>query len=302
MIKLSDSYKHHYNSLLLFQLKISLDARLFRFTEIIPMLNSSSLCRQLITVTLEAGRIIMDHYHAGVEISLKDDKSPVTLADTDAEAIILAALDKIAPKIPVISEEAASQGVIPDIGKRFFLVDPLDGTKEFIRHNDEFTVNIALIEDNIPTMGVVYAPALARMFFAPTSDQAFELELPCNAQPQLDRAHKLQVRTPPPQGLTAAVSRSHIDADTDRFLEQFNIAERRAAGSSLKFCLIAAAQIDLYPRTGPTMEWDTAAGQAVLQGAGGSVTIDDGSMLLYGKGDTRYKNPPFTAWGNVPKP
>ncbi len=266
------------------------------------MSNSSSLCHQLITVALEAGRIIMDHYHAGVEIALKDDKSPVTLADTDAEAIILAALDQIAPEIPVISEEAASQGVIPDVGNRFFLVDPLDGTKEFIRHNDEFTVNIGLIEDNIPTMGLVYAPALARMFFAPTPDQAFELELECNGQPQLDRAHKLQVRTPPPQGLTAAVSRSHIDADTDRFLEQFNIAERRPAGSSLKFCLIAAAQIDLYPRTGPTMEWDTAAGQAVLQGAGGSVTIDDGSALLYGKSDARYKNPAFTAWGNVAKP
>jgi len=266
------------------------------------MPNSSSLCHQLITVALEAGSVIMDHYHAGVEISLKDDKSPVTLADTDAEAIILAALEKIAPEIPVISEEAASRGVIPEIGNRFFLVDPLDGTREFIRHNDEFTVNIALIEDNIPTMGIVYAPALSRMFFAPASDEAFELELACNARPQLDRAYKLRVRTPPPQGLTAAVSRSHIDADTDIFLEQFNIAERRPAGSSLKFCLIAAAQIDLYPRTGPTMEWDTAAGQAVLQGAGGSVTVSDGSMLHYGKGETRYKNPPFTAWGNVPKP
>ncbi len=266
------------------------------------MSNSLHLCHQLIAVALKAGRVIMNHYHAGVEISLKDDKSPVTLADTDAETIILAALEKIVPEIPVISEEAASRGVIPDVGDRFFLVDPLDGTREFIRHNDEFTVNIGLIEDGLPIMGIVYAPALARMFFAPTATEAFELELPCNARPQLDRAQKLQVRTPPPQGLTAAVSRSHIDADTDRFLEQFNIAERRPAGSSLKFCLIAAAQVDLYPRTGPTMEWDTAAGQAVLQGAGGSVTIEGGSMLHYGKGQTRYKNPPFTAWGNVPKP
>ena len=266
------------------------------------MPNPLHLCHQLIDVAQKAGRIIMEHYHAGFDVSIKDDKSPVTLADTDAEAIILAALEKIVPEIPVISEEAASQGVIPDIGRKFFLVDPLDGTREFIRHNDEFTVNIGLIEDGLPTMGIVYAPALARMFFAPTSTEAFELELPCNARPQLDQAHKLQVRTPPAQGLTAAVSRSHIDADTDRFLEQFNIAERRPAGSSLKFCLIAAAQIDLYPRTGPTMEWDTAAGQAVLQGAGGSVTISDGSLLHYGKSDTRYKNPPFTAWGNVAKP
>ncbi len=263
------------------------------------MPHSSKLCSQLINVTLEAGRIIMIHYHSGVDVSLKDDSSPVTLADTDAEAIILKALADIAPDIPVIAEEAASQGVIPDVGDRFFLVDPLDGTKEFIRHNDEFTVNIGLIENGTPIMGIVYAPALARMFFAPTPDKAFELELPYTASPQLEAAQKLQVRTPPPQGLTAAVSRSHIDAETNTFLEQFKIAERRSAGSSLKFCLIASAEIDIYPRTGPTMEWDTAAGQAVLQGAGGSVTISDGSPLTYGKGETGYKNPPFTAWGKV---
>jgi len=263
------------------------------------MPNSSSLCTQLIDATLDAGRIIMRHYQNGVDVSLKDDKSPVTLADTDAEAIILKALGTIAPEIPVISEEAASQGVIPDVADRFFLVDPLDGTKEFIRHNDEFTVNIALIENATPIMGIVYAPALARMFFAPSPDKTFELALPIDAQPQLNQAKRLKVRTPPPQGLTAAVSRSHIDAQTDTFLEQFTIAERRSAGSSLKFCLIAAAEIDIYPRTGPTMEWDTAAGHAVLLGAGGSVTIEDGSALSYGKKETRYKNPAFTAWGKV---
>ncbi len=260
---------------------------------------SSSLCSQLINVTQEAGRKIMSHYHAGFDVSVKDDNSPVTKADTDAEAIILEALKKIVPDIPVISEEAASQGIIPSIDDRFFLVDPLDGTKEFVRHNDEFTVNIALIENTIPVMGIVYAPALERMFFAPTPDKAFELHVPCNASPQFDKAQELHVRTPPPQGLTAAVSRSHIDEETNRFLQQFTIAERRSAGSSLKFCLIAAAEIDIYPRTGPTMEWDTAAGQAVLQGAGGSVTTQDGNPLAYGKSAAGYKNPPFTAWGKV---
>jgi len=261
------------------------------------MPNSSPLCRQLIDVTRDAGRSIMSYYHTGVEVSVKSDNSPVTLADTDAEIIILKALGLIAPEIPVISEEAASQGIIPQVADRFFLVDPLDGTKEFIRHNGEFTVNIALIENATPIMGIVYAPALARMFFAPSADKAYELELSCDASPQLDQAQRLKVRSPPPQGLTAAVSRSHIDARTDRFLEQFNIAERRSAGSSLKFCLIASAEIDIYPRTGPTMEWDTAAGQAVLQAAGGCVTIDDGSPLAYGKVEAGYKNPPFTAWG-----
>ena len=261
----------------------------------------SRLCNQLIDVTRAAGHIIMDHYLSGVEVSVKDDKSPVTLADTDAETLILKALATLAPDIPVISEEAASQGIIPAIAEQFFLVDPLDGTKEFIRHNDEFTVNIALIKNSVPYMGIVYAPALGRLFFAPAPDRAFELKLPYDAAPQLDRAKELKVRTPPPQGLTAAVSRSHIDANTDRFLQQFNIAERRSAGSSLKFCLIAAAEIDIYPRTGPTMEWDTAAGQAVLQGAGGCVTTSDGNPLKYGKSESGYKNPPFTAWGNVEK-
>lgn len=263
------------------------------------MPNSSTLCNQLLDVTLVAGRVIMDHYHAGVDISLKDDKSPVTKADTDAEAIILEALGKIIPEVPVISEEAASDGWIPEVGNRFFLVDPLDGTKEFIHHNDEFTVNIALIENNAPVMGIVYAPALSRMFFAPSPHHAFELHLPCNQTIQFNKAFELKVRTPPAQGLTAAVSRSHIDPETLKFLEKFNIAERRSTGSSLKFCLIAAAEIDIYPRTGPTMEWDTAAGQAVLQGAGGSVTTQNGKPLAYGKGAQKYKNPAFTAWGNV---
>jgi len=239
----------------------------------------------------------MAHYKAGVDVAVKQDKTPVTRADTDAEAIILEALSKIVPEIPVISEEAASQGVIPQISDRFFLVDPLDGTKEFIHHNDEFTVNIALIENSTPVMGIIYAPALARMFFAPAPDKAFELDLPCNAAPHLGRAKRLNVRTPPARGLTAAISRSHIDEQIDRVLEQFNIAERRPAGSSLKFCLIAAAEVDIYPRTGPTMEWDTAAGQAILQAAGGCVTVQNGDALTYGKGHSKYKNPPFTAWG-----
>lgn len=255
------------------------------------------ICTQLIPVAVEAGRIIMDHYNAGVSVSFKKDQSPVTQADTDAEDIILAALANIVPDIPVISEEAASKGIVPDVGDMFFLVDPLDGTREFIKHNDEFTVNIGLIKNNAPLMGIVYAPALGRMFFSPTPDETFEFHVHYNDKPNLDAARKIQARTPPTQGLTAAVSRSHIDDATYEFLKSFKITEQRPAGSSLKFCLIAAGEVDVYPRTGPTMEWDTAAGHAVLSGAGGSVITSNGESLAYGKSHTKYLNPNFTAWG-----
>ncbi len=263
------------------------------------MPQSSELCSQLIGVALAAGRSVMKHYREGVEVSIKGDRTPVTQADTDAETIILEALGTIVPHIPVISEEAASRGVVPSIADEFFLVDPLDGTKEFINHNDEFTVNIGLIKNQTPVMGIVYAPALDRLFFAPARDKAFELSISCDATPNLDQVQRLHARLPPPAGLTAAVSRSHIDEKTDRFLSKFNIIERRSAGSSLKFCLIASGEVDIYPRTGPTMEWDTAAGHAVLVAAGGSVVTGDGNSLTYGKSESNYKNPPFTARGRI---
>lgn len=258
---------------------------------------TTNLCAQLIPCTVEAGHAIMEHYEKGVAVALKEDKSPVTEADTDAEDILLAALADIIPDIPVISEEAASRGIIPDVDDMFFLVDPLDGTREFIKHNDEFTVNIGLIKNKVPLMGIVYAPALGRMFFAPSPNEAYEFNVHHAETPNIDTAKRIYARTAPEAGMVAAVSRSHIDDATYELLDQYNIAEKRPAGSSLKFCLIAAAEVDIYPRTGPTMEWDTAAGHAVLQGAGGSVTMPDGEPFLYGKNHTRYKNTPFTAWG-----
>ena len=264
-----------------------------------PTADKSALTDELRRIAIRAGAAIMDHYHAGVEVVRKDDNSPLTAADHDAEAIILDGLRRIAPEIPVVSEEAAAAGHIPAFGHRFFLVDPLDGTKEFISKNGEFTVNIALIEDRLPVAGIVYAPAKERMFFAYGPGEAYEQKIAAShdATEVGDRMHRIAARKPAPDGLVVIASRTHRDQKTDEYLNLYNVKEFRAAGSSLKFCLIAAGEADLYPRHGRTMEWDTAAGHAVLAAAGGSVTQLDGTPLIYGKVERGLDNPFFVARG-----
>lgn len=255
-----------------------------------------TLCR----IAVQAGAAIMEHYETDVAVNHKDDKSPVTAADQDAEDIILPALKKAAPGIPIVSEEAASADGIPEIGPSFFLVDPLDGTREFLNKNGEFTVNIALIENGEPTMGVVYCPAKERMFFASGPGKAFERQVAPNHEGDLSTAspeRKISVRQPNADGLTIVASRSHRDHKTDEYLAMYKVKDFLAAGSSLKFCLVAAGEADLYPRHGRTMEWDTAAGHAVLAGAGGKVTELDGSPLTYGKLERGLDNPFFVAKG-----
>jgi|TARA_B100000614_G_scaffold31812_1_gene24526 3'(2'), 5'-bisphosphate nucleotidase len=259
----------------------------------------AALVEELRKIALRAGAAIMDHYHSEFEVIHKDDKSPVTAADRDAEAIILDGLRKSAPDIPVVSEEAAAGGHIPEIGHRFFLVDPLDGTKEFINKNGEFTVNIALIEDRIPVAGVVYAPAKDRMFFGYGAGNAFEQHVAPNARGDEGSGAPRQIaaRAPGEDGLVVIASRTHRDTKTDEYLNLYKVKEFLAAGSSLKFCLVATGEADLYPRHGRTMEWDTAAGHAVLLAAGGSVTQLDGTPLLYGKTERGLDNPFFVARG-----
>ena len=246
-----------------------------------------------------AGAAIMAHYHEGPEVKLKDDLSPVTRADHDAEAILLAALEQLAPDVPVVSEEA-SCGKEFHLGARFFLVDPLDGTKEFIQKRSDFTVNIALIEHGRPRFGLVYAPARSLLAVTLAKDQAVEAELAPN-ESGADLAElacrPLRVRAPAPEGFVAVVSHSHLDADTEAFLAKLKIAKRSSAGSSLKFLLVARGEADVYPRFGPTMEWDIAAGQAVLEAAGGIVVTGDGKPFRYGKVETGLRNPSFVAWG-----
>ncbi len=241
----------------------------------------------------------MRHYHAGAEVELKGDFSPVTCADRESETIILAALAELAPDVTVISEETF-RGVEAPLPHRFFLVDPLDGTKEFIKKRSDFTVNIALIEGGRPCFGLVYAPARALLAVTPEAGTAVEVELPPNeAGVDFGRLARKPLHARPVRGsgLTALVSHSHLDAETEAFLAKLDIAERSGVGSSVKFLAIAKGEADVYPRFGPTMEWDTAAGQAVLEAAGGRVVGSDGQPLGYGKVETGLRNPSFIAWG-----
>lgn len=256
------------------------------------------LVRKMCRIAWQAGAKIMDHYESDVEVSHKKDRSPVTIADQDAEEIILAALVDVAPHIPIISEEAASGGHIPEVGELFFLVDPLDGTKEFLDKNGEFTVNIALIERGVAVAGVVYAPATQQMFFCWAAGGAYEQVLDPHKPFESGGVPKsIAARVAAPDGLVVIASRSHRAQKTDEYLAAYNVKEFLAAGSSLKFCLVARGDADLYPRHGRTMEWDTAAGHAVLAAAGGSVTELDGTPLTYGKKERGYDNPHFLARG-----
>ena len=265
-----------------------------------PARELHDLARALVPVAQAAGRAIMVHYRAGVATEYKDNWSPVTAADRDAEAIILDALRGILPGVPVVAEEEAAEGRIPVVGAEFLLVDPLDGTREFVSERDEFTVNIALVRDRVPVFGLVYAPATHALYVTTASDACVTGRLEALGPPaSLDAldVKPARARRAGPAGLTVLASRSHLDAETKAFIGGFKVAETRNAGSSLKFCVIAAGDADLYPRFGPTMEWDTAAGHAVLVAAGGSVTTTDDRPFLYGKADKDFRNPGFLAWG-----
>lgn len=254
------------------------------------MLDRLALLERLLPIVHAAGELIMKIYGSDFSVRGKADQSPVTEADERAEALILPALAALLPDTPIVAEEAAAAGTIPNIGARFWLVDPLDGTKEFISRNGEFTVNIALIENGQPTVGVVLAPALGRLFAGAVGHGAFVEDA--------DGRRPIAVRNVPAEGLTVVASRSHGDATAlDAFLAGRKVAELRGAGSSLKICLVAAGEADLYPRLGRTMEWDIAAGHAVLTAAGGRLTRTDNTALSYGKPD--FANPHFVAAGAV---
>ncbi|MDZ7812828.1 MAG: 3'(2'),5'-bisphosphate nucleotidase CysQ [Ideonella sp.] len=251
-------------------------------------LDLPGLLQRLTPLIRDAGQVIMDIYATDFDVTRKGDDSPVTVADQKAEAVILAGLDKLAPGIPVVAEEAVAAGHIPKVSDCFFLVDPLDGTKEFISRNGEFTVNIALIQQGRPVLGLVYAPAIGRLFGGAEGQGAW-LE---DAQGR----RSINCRSVPAEGLTVVASRSHGDETAlDAFLNGRTVASRTNAGSSLKLCLVAAGEADLYPRLGRTMEWDIAAGDAVLRAAGGKVCTLDGSLLGYGK--PGWDNPHFAASG-----
>ncbi len=242
---------------------------------------------QVVTLAIDAGKEIMKIYNSGFTVETKDDRSPVTAADRAAEAVITETIiSQITDRFPIVGEEAFSEGRIPNVADTpFWLVDPLDGTKEFINHRDEFTVNIALIEEGRPILGVVYAPAKGTAYYgSPLGAFSF-------TNGGTPRA--IACRSIPSDGLTAIASRSHRSPQVDEYLSGFEVAESISAGSSLKFCLVAEGKADLYPRFGRTMEWDTAAGHAVLAFAGGEVVKADESPFLYAK--PGFENPDFIA-------
>ncbi len=252
-----------------------------------------SLLDQLHEISIRAGNAIMEVYATDFDIEAKDDASPVTKADKLAEKIITSALrDEIKTPYPIIGEEEYSEGVSPtDIGSTFWLVDPLDGTKEFINRNGEFTVNIALIDAGRPVLGFVYAPAKKSIYVGSPHGAAADLDVGGNRV----GPKQIQCRQMPATGIRALVSRSHSSAEVDAFLNNYDITDEISAGSSLKFCLVAAGMADIYPRLGRTMEWDTAAGHAVVLAAGGSVKDLNGKELSYGK--PGFENPHFVAYG-----
>jgi len=259
--------------------------------------SGTRLLETMIDAALEAGRAVHAIYRAGFEVTHKADQSPVTDADRAAEAIILASLAQAAPEIPVVAEEEVAAGRVPAVGHEFFLVDPLDGTKEFIQRRGDFTVNIALIRAGSPVLGVVYAPANSKLF---AGNVAAHAAIRCAADPISKAAaarESIRTRQPPASGLTVVASRSHATPGTDAYLSNYTVTERVPIGSSLKFCLLAAGEADLYPRLGPTMEWDTAAGHAVLVAAGGSVWAPGGVPLKYGK--PGFRNSYFVASGSL---
>ncbi|HTV50736.1 MAG TPA: 3'(2'),5'-bisphosphate nucleotidase CysQ [Steroidobacteraceae bacterium] len=260
-------------------------------------MTDSELLEAMIRAAAAAGRAVQQIYRAGFQVRMKEDHSPVTDADQASEALILSALARCAPDIPVIAEES-SGGAAGAVGTReFFLVDPLDGTKEFIAHRGEFTVNIALVRAATPVLGVVYAPADQRLYAGDApARHALRLIQDPFAQTAGPR-ERIHVRAVPPAGVTAVASRSHRSPETDAYLARYTVAEEVSIGSSLKFCLIAEGRADLYPRLGPTMEWDTAAGQAVLTAAGGRVCAPDGQPLRYAK--PGFRNSWFIASGTL---
>ena len=243
------------------------------------------------TIAHEAGQVILRFYNDRYDVVTKADGSPVTQADHAAEAVILPALHHLTPGVPVVAEEEMSAGRVPDVsGGRFWLVDPLDGTKEFLNRSGEFTVNVALIDQGVPVLGVVYAPASGDLYAGAG---------PGTAVHWIEGRHDypISARTPPADGLSVVASRSHGDpGETDTFLGAFTVKQRISCGSSLKFCAVACGKADLYPRFGRTMEWDTAARHAVLLAAGGRVCVA-GSQdpLRYGK--PGFENPHFVAYG-----
>ncbi len=241
-------------------------------------------------VAQEAGEIILGHFEEGMAFhhDIKADGTPVSIADRDAEIHIQKALAGLG--IPVVGEETAADGIEYNLsGGRYFLIDPLDGTREFIKGGSEWTINIAFIDNNIPEIGIVYAPALNQLFYA------YGPETATRVNTQTGKEKQIHTRRPLKSGITIAASKNRDREQVEAFAQNYHVQKTVRIGSALKICAIAAGDADIYPCFGPTCEWDTAAGQAVLHAAGGVLESMNGAPLMYGKTKDGFKNPSFVA-------
>ncbi len=248
----------------------------------------TELTEDLCCIAVTAGRETLNYYDGSVKVERKEDNSPVTQADYAAHHIIVDALEEMAPAIPIISEES-ERHELPEGAEYFWLVDPLDGTKSFIRGTGEFTINIGLIHRDTPVMGVIYVPVKRELYWGIVGQGAWR-------KVDDEEVQMIQTRTPDYDALSVVVSKSHLDPQTEAFLQDKQVADKVSASSSLKFCRVAEGVADLYPRFGPTMEWDTAAGHAIVVAAGGRVETPEGAPFTYGHAD--FRNSPFIVWGN----
>jgi 3'(2'), 5'-bisphosphate nucleotidase len=252
----------------------------------------------LTTLVARASTLILEIAAKGVTHRLKDDRSPVTAADEAAETLILEGLAQLLPGVPVLAEEMAASGKYPVLDTSFIVVDPLDGTKEFIAGSDEFTVNIGIVTGGVPMAGVVAAPKRGLLWRGVVGAKAERLKLLPDGAHQ---AEPIRTRPWPAQGAVATMSRSHLDQRTQALLERLGPLDHRPSGSSVKFCLIAEGQADVYPRLAPVCEWDVAAAHAVLSAAGGVVIAPDGGPVAYGQAARKFLVPSFIAWGDPAK-
>ena len=262
-----------------------------------PLPEADALAERFAAIALAAAGPVMEVYARGAHPRVKSDRSPVTDADERAEAVILEALARELAGVPVVSEEAVAREGAPTVGEDFVLVDPLDGTREFLARNGEFTVNIALVRAGAPVCGVIFAPAMRRLWLA--GARAFAVDCAAGGMLPARAVWRGIVTRAPDLSPVALVSRSHPDERTRAFLDDLGVGERRAHGSSLKFGLIAEGEADVYPRFGPTMAWDIAAGDAIVRAAGGIVLDEAGKPMRYGPGNG-FRNGGFVAWGRAP--
>ena len=249
-------------------------------------------------ISVEAGRIILDYYNKNLNITFKADESPLTQADLASNKLITDTIKKITPNIPILSEEEFIEWDVRKEWKKYWLIDPLDGTKEFIKKNGEFTVNIALIENNRPTLGVIYAPVSNELYFAKKNFGSFKI-LTSKQLNTLDNAKKISIKINKTNKVNIIGSRSHSNPILNKWVSKnFNDFQILQKGSSLKFCLIAEGFADIYPRFGPTSEWDIAAGHIILEEAGGKLKSIDNKEILYNEKED-ILNPNFFAYNNI---